>query len=82
MIGVGHNAGARDARVYSHVRNFKSSVTDGEQAEANARIFSVCSLFWNLVLSRMPNEVVQPMLEALAEADVPRISAPNENPGK
>jgi hypothetical protein len=82
MVQVGHNAGPRDARVYSHVKNFKASITQEDQVQGNQEIFSICSLFWNLVRSRQPCNITTAMVNALVEAGAPHISAPGVEDGE
>jgi hypothetical protein len=59
LVLFGYSAGSRNAPAFDWVKNLTSTHTSGAAEAKNIEASSVCALVWNMIRSRLPDEVVE-----------------------
>ncbi|KAI5982197.1 hypothetical protein EDD15DRAFT_2181481, partial [Pisolithus albus] len=77
LIQYGWNASPHHAHVFGLVCNVANKKLNGEELAAQDKSISgIMSPTWNLLTAAIPKEVIDPVKEKLAEANLPPMASP------
>ncbi|KIK63239.1 hypothetical protein GYMLUDRAFT_163704, partial [Collybiopsis luxurians FD-317 M1] len=70
------------AKQLSYGVSYIKNLTDGIKIEHDEDVIGISAILWNLILSTMPMEITQPIIEELANTSVPHMASKWVQPGK
>ena len=74
MVQTGYNTGPRHARAFGHAVSFTKKLDEETKELRDQDIVAAGSLLWNLILSRMPADVLEEVETSLQESGLPTLS--------
>jgi hypothetical protein len=81
MVQAGLNLGPRHQRVFGYAKSFTKKLSDAQMVSEDNDIIGAASIFWELAQAVLPKDVVGPILECIADENLPSLATRNVKPG-
>lgn len=81
MSQVGLNLGPRHARVLGFAKSYTAKLDDMQIQQHDEDAIGAASITWGLIQAAMLSEVIDPVNQELAAAELPRLATRNIKPG-
>jgi hypothetical protein len=81
MAQLGWNTGPRHCRVFGLAKSFSKKIDKNTMIERDQDAIAAVSIFWALVRSLMPTDVISHVDECLTREGLPRLATRNVEEG-
>lgn len=81
MTQIGINTGPRHCRQLGLAKSYQATLSNEDYIAHDEDVNGAAGIFWSLILSMMPTEVTEPVVDALDKNSIPHFQTQFIEPG-